>query len=458
MMKRRSFLQLSAASPFMINTALAQSGIPKKPNMILIYTDDQGFGDVSCFGADDIHTPNIDRLADNGVRFDNWYSNSPVCSPSRAALMTGRYPQRTGLPSNSPRGLDDEGMKPSEITIAEAVKEAGYKTGVFGKWHVGSTEEGCPNGQGFDEYYGFLSGCVDYYSHIMYWGQGRNNYPYHDLWRNREEVWENGQYITFRIADEAINFVRNNKDNPFFMYVPFNAPHYPMHAPKEYFDRFSYIEDTQRRTQAAMVSALDDSIGRIYDDVERQGLLENTMFIFISDHGPSVEQRNLLDDSNLKYHGGSAGPYRGHKGSLFEGGIRVPAVMSWKGVLPEGQVCNEWGMTMDILPTIVNRAGGTIPKDRTIDGSDVFDMIQGKAKSPHEEVFWGLGKQRAVRDGDWKLILNGKLDFEESVDETVFLCNIKDDPYEKTNVTDQYPDRTKRMMDRIKEWEKDVGI
>jgi arylsulfatase A-like enzyme len=457
-MKRRSFLQLSAASPFFINTTLAQNDIPQKPNIILIYTDDQGFGDVSCYGADDLHTPNIDRMADKGVRFENWYSNSPVCSPSRAALLTGRYPQRTGLPSNSPRGLNDEGMKPSEVTIAEAVKEAGYTTGVCGKWHIGSNKEGRPGGQGFNYSFGFLSGCVDYYSHLMYWGQGENNYPYHDLWRNNEEIWENGKYITFRIADEAINFVRNNKENPFFLYLPFNAPHYPMHAPKDYFDRFAHIQDTQRRTQAAMVSALDDSIGRVYDDVERQGLLENTMFIFISDHGPSVEQRNLLDDSNQKYHGGSAGPYRGHKGSLFEGGIRVPAIMSWKGVLPEGKVCEEWGMTMDILPTIVNRAGGKIPTDRTIDGSDIFNMIQGNAKSPHHEVFWGLGNQRAMRDDTWKLIMNGRLDFEETVDEKVFLCNLNDDPYEVKNVSDQNPERTKKMMERIAKWDKDMGI
>lgn len=456
-MKRRSFLQLSAASPFIIQSAAAQNHKPK-PNIILIYTDDQGIGDVCCYGADDLHTPNIDALAASGVRFENWYSNSPVCSPSRAALLTGRYPQRTGLSTNSARGLNDEGLYPSEITIAEALKEAGYKTGICGKWHQGSTKACRPNAQGFDYYYGFLSGCVDYYSHIMYWGQGANNYPYHDLWRNGEEIWENGQYITTRIADEAIHFIRNNISNPFFLYVPFNAPHYPMHAPQEYFDRFAHIEDPQRRMQAAMISALDDNIGRIVHDIETQGLSNNTWFIFISDHGPSVEQRNLLDDSNRKYHGGSAGPYRGHKGSLFEGGIRVPAIMSWKGVLPEGEVCKEWGMTMDIFPTIVNRAGGIIPSDRMIDGKDVFGMMRGKEKSPHEIVHWGLGKQRAMRDGDWKLVVNGMMDFQESMDDTLVLSNLREDPYETVNLHEKQLDRVKRMMDSITKWEKEVGV
>ncbi|MEW6236584.1 MAG: sulfatase-like hydrolase/transferase [Candidatus Omnitrophota bacterium] len=453
---RRGFLRTAACG-----TAAALSGwrteAAEKPNVIIFFADDLGYNDIGCYGAEDMRTPNIDALAAAGTYFTQWYSNAPVCSPSRAALLTGRYPQRTGVANNVPSGLDSAGLKPDEITLAEAMRGLDYRTGLFGKWHQGSRQDSRPQAQGFEESFGFLSGCVDYYSHIYYWHQSGYQVPYHDLWRNGEEVWENGEYLTHLIAREASRFVRENKERPFFLYIPFNAPHYPMHAPKEYFERVKHINDPQRRTQAAMAAALDDSIGSVMKELDRQGLRDKTLILFISDNGPSSEPRNLLDDSRQKYHGGRAYPFKGCKGGLHEGGIREPAIVHWPGVIPSGQVIDEVGATMDVFPTVLKLAGGELPTDRPIDGKDIFPMITQKAKSPHEEIFWGLGEQRAVRAGDWKLLLNGKLDFEEKSESPVLLYNLKDDPGETKDLKEQHPDLVEKLKQRIAFWEKDVG-
>ncbi len=451
-LNRRSFLEIAGPASLALTSAGAMPSWSKqssKPNILILYSDDQGYGDLSCFSATDVSTPYLDSLAESGVRLDHWYSNAPVCSPSRASLLTGRYPNRTGLKGNAHRGLNDLGINSSEITIAELLKPLGYKTGAFGKWHVGSMEDCRPNAQGFDEFYGFLSGCIDYYSHIMYWGQGKDNYPYHDLWKNNEEVWENGQYVMDRITDEATHFIRDNQQGPFLAYVAFNSPHYPMHAPQEYFERFAHIEDPQRRTQAAMVSKLDDCVGRILNELDRLGIRENTLIYFQSDNGPSVEQRNLLDDSNQKYHGGSSGPFRGHKGSLFEGGVRVPAIMSWPGVVPEGRVCKEICITMDIFPTIAKLTGAELPQDRKIDGIDIFPVVTQNARSPHTALHWKMGDQRSVIDGDWKMVLNGRADFEPSGADPEFLCNLTEDPCETTNLWEKNPEIVKKLKQKI---------
>ena len=348
-------------------------------------------------------------------------------------------------------------MKPSEITLGEMLKSGGYATAAFGKWHVGSTPGCRPNAQGFDYFYGFMSGCVDYYSHIMYWGQSKDNYPYHDLWRNNQEVWENGQYITHRITEEAIQFIRDRQENPFFTYIAFNTPHYPMHAPQEYFDRFAHIEDPQRRTQAAMVSTLDDSVGKIVNELERLGLRENTLIYFQSDNGPSVEQRNLLDDSNRKYRGGSPGPFRGHKGSLFDGGVRVPAMMSWPGVVPDNTVCNEIGVTMDIVPTLARLANAELPQDRTIDGIYIWPMVTNGEKSPHQTIHWLYGKQRSIRDGDWKIVLNGRSDFETEGVEPQILCNLSRDPGETMNLWNEHPGIVAKLTRKIEKMDADIA-
>ncbi|MCC2686667.1 MAG: sulfatase, partial [Paenibacillaceae bacterium] len=291
-----------------------------KPNLIIIYCDDLGYGDLGCYGSEHVKTPHLDRLAADGVRFTNWYSNSPVCSPSRAALLTGKYPRKTGVSNILGGKRGTKGLSGREVTLAEALKPLGYKTAIFGKWHLGSELDTKPNARGFDEFFGFHAGCVDYYSHIFYWGQGGGVNPVHDLWHNGEEVWKNGEYLTEAVTGKAAHFIEQNAGEPFFMYVPYNAPHYPMHAPQQYMDRFAHLP-WDRQVMAAMIAAVDDGVGEIVSALKRIGKYENTVIFFSSDNGPSTESRNWLDGTEDKYYGGSAGIFRGHKFSLFEGGI-----------------------------------------------------------------------------------------------------------------------------------------
>jgi arylsulfatase A-like enzyme len=458
-MNRRDFFCLSTAGVVAAGSILANCkafAAGNKPNFIIFYTDDQGIGDLSCFGATDFETPNIDALASSGVRFTNWYSASPVCSPSRAALLTGRYPQRTGVSRILRASRNSPGLYGDEITIATALKGLGYRTGVFGKWHLGSASESRPNSQGFDEYYGFLAGCIDYYSHIMYWEMGAGIYPVHDLWKNNEEVWENGTYFTDIITRESKRFIRENSTKPFFMHVAYNSPHYPMHAPREYFERFKHLE-WHRRHQAAMVATVDDSIGEIMAVLKQEGLLENTVIFFQSDNGATIEKRCLHDDSGDFYHGGSNDHYRGWKGGLYDGGIHMPAIFSWPGTIPAGTTCNQLGGAIDILPTFLGIAGVQVPKDRIIDGSDILPMTLGKAKSPHKRMFWQYGNQLAVREGIWKLTLNGKESFEQdkSLPE-VFLADLSADPDEKHNLAESKPELAKRLSRMCHDWYDDV--
>ncbi len=455
--KRRDFLSTTALASLSLlsgTSSLAQSNNKKKPNVVILYSDDQGFGDVGCYGGKDVKTPHIDSLAAKGTRFTDWYSNCPVCSPSRTALLTGRYQQRSGVMGNIPAGFNKMGMSPTAITMAEALKKEGYRTGVFGKWHQGSAEGCRPNDQGFDEFYGFINGCIDYYSHIFYW----SGLPMHDLWKNDKTVWENGVYFNDIIIREASRFVRDNREKPFFMYVPFNAPHYPMHAPPEYTERFKHIDDPHRRIQAAMVSVLDDGVGRIIDELKRCDLFDDTLIFFISDNGPSSEARNLLDDSHQYYTGGSSGDFRGGKGGLYEGGIRVPAIASWPGIIPAGQVINEVGITMDVFPTVMNAIGGSLPTDRVYDGKDIMPTITNQDKSPHrnDDLFWALDKQRVVRRGDWKLLLNAKAEFGKDAEAPVLLHNLKEDPGEKIDLKDKHPEIVSKLKKAIESWEKEV--
>ncbi|MDR2998823.1 MAG: sulfatase-like hydrolase/transferase, partial [Microbacterium sp.] len=241
-----------------------------RPNVVVIYADDLGYGDIGCFGSDDIRTPHLDRLAARGIRMTDWYSNSPVCSPSRAALLTGRHPVHAGVQEILGGKRGTPGL-PEQPTLASRLQDEGYRTGIFGKWHLGTGEGYRPMDRGFSRHFGFLAGCVDYYSHIFYWGQGLN--PVHDLWDDEREVYDNGRYLTEVIAEKAVDFIASSSadDAPFFCYVPFNAPHYPMHAPAEYVDRFPELPD-DRRIMAAMVSAMDDGVGRILDALDAAGV------------------------------------------------------------------------------------------------------------------------------------------------------------------------------------------
>ncbi|MFB6135808.1 MAG: sulfatase [Halobacteriaceae archaeon] len=430
------------------------------PNVVVVCCDDLGYGDLSCYGAE-YETPNVDRLADEGVRFADCHSNAPVCSPSRAALLTGRYPGNAGVPGNvgdvrgNPSHDANTGLPPGQRTVAEDLSEAGYDTACIGKWHLGMRAADGPNANGFDHFFGFRSGCVDYYSHLFIWKQGQGVEAYHDLWEDGEEVWENGEYLTEEITDRAVEYVEDHAgddEDPFFLYVPYNAPHYPMHAPDEYFERFPDLEG-DRLVQAAMVAGVDDGVGAVLDALERTGQREDTVVVFTSDHGPSRERRNHLDGDEGPYFGGETGGARGHKFSLFEGGIRVPGIVSYPGEVPAGEVREQLVVGMDVAPTLLELCGVDSAVDH--DGESLVGVLRGNADGPHvdERVFWSAGEQLAVREGDWKLCLDVTADVTDDVDEVDrHLANLAEDPGERTDLSDERPDLTADLAAAAREW------
>lgn len=422
-----------------------------RPNIVIIYADDLGYGDVGCFGSTDIRTPHLDALASRGVRLTQWYSNSPVCSPSRAALLTGRHPVHAGVQEILGGKRGTPGL-PQQPTIASLLKANGYATGIFGKWHLGVGDEFGPLQRGFDRHFGFRAGCVDYYSHIFYWGQGVN--PVHDLWDGDREVWDNGRYLTEVIAEKAAEFIEEHRDEPFFCFVPFNAPHYPMHAPREYIDRFPDLPE-DRRIMAAMISAMDDGVGLLSATLERLGLAEDTLVFFSSDNGPSTESRNWLNGEEIDYEGGSTGGLRGHKGSLFEGGIREPAIISWPAALPLGVDHDVPGVMIDVLPTVLAAIGAEAPADT--DGASVLNELMaagGEAEQEGERtLFWEYGPQLAVRRGRFKLVraprehLGGPFDLD-----AVRLFDLESDPAETTDVSAGHPDVATELGVALQAW------
>ncbi|MBP85454.1 MAG: sulfatase [Planctomycetaceae bacterium] len=426
----------------------------RKPNVILIYTDDQGSIDVNCYGATDLVTPNMDALADRGVRFTQFYSAAPVCSPSRAALLTGRYPQRAGLATNAGSAKGATGMPAEQVTIAEMMKAAGYVTGHVGKWHLGYIPETMPNGQGFDYSFGHMGGCIDNYSHFFYWN-GPNR---HDLWRNGEEIWADGKFFPDLMVAEASRFVEQNKDKPFFLYWPINTPHYPLQGTSKWRQKYADLP-VPRRMYNAFVSTTDEKIGELLAKVDQLGLTDDTIVIFQSDHGHSTEERTFGG-------GGSAGPYRGAKFSLFEGGIRVPAIISYPRKLPQGEVREQLAVSVDWMPTIANLCGAEIPK-RKLDGASLLNVIQdNEAKSPHTTFYWqsgrGLGRnpQWAVRDGDWKLIGNPNDTSKKARitnNDARFLVHLAEDLGEMKNVASQHPDIVQRLEKLHDAWLVDVS-
>jgi arylsulfatase A-like enzyme len=442
MLSRREFVAGAAAV-----AAAAQSR--RKPNVVLFLADDLGCHDLGCWGADDLLTPHIDSIAASGARFTNWYSAAPVCAPARAALLTGRYPIRAGVPDNGPP------LRASEATIAQAVKPAGYATALVGKWHLGTTPDTDPNGHGFDRYYGFHSGCIDYFSHRYYWGEPRT-VNYHDLWRDRTEIFEDGQYTTELFAREGVKFVREHRADPFFLYMPFNAPHYPMHALARYHERFPKLAP-ERRTYAAMIAALDDAVGQVLGTLRDLRLENDTLVLFSADNGATREPRAGLDGKPAT--AGNNAPFRGNKFSAFDGGMHVPMAMRWPGVIPKGQVIRELGSHLDLLPTICKTAGAALPGDRTLDGHDALPMAAAGAKSQHDAIYWSSGGQLAVRRGPWKLVRNGKT-FDGTPegnkpltgDDALFLSNVEQDPGESRNLRHENATVTDELLTLAEQW------
>ena len=427
------------------------------PNVVVIYADDLGWGDLGCFGADDFDTPALDALAASGIRLPEWYSNSPVCSPSRASLLTGRYPAHAGVEAILGGTRHTSGLPP-QPTLATALRERGYATGIFGKWHLGADPAFGPLHYGFDTHFGFRAGCVDYYSHIYYWGAHN---PIHDLWADEDEVWLNGEYLTTVIAERASAYIEANADRPFFCYIPFNAPHYPMHAPEAYVSQFLHLPE-DRRIMAAMIKAMDDGVALVLRTLDRLGLRDNTIVFMSSDNGPSVEERNWLNGEEVSYTGGSAGGLRGHKGSLFEGGIRVPGIISWPAGLPAGVELRSPGLMMDLLPTVLEAVDGHPVEDESIDGRSAAGGSargRGTALTPldsmavgSDTVCWEYEGQLAARHGPWKLVLDGRETMQAPVVVVRGLYDLDEDPAETTDLSSQHPDVLEAMMSDLREW------
>ena len=446
-MKRGFLLKVLSYLIPLISGVVAHAQEHKKPNVIIILADDLGSVDAHCYGATDLVTPAVDSLAARGVRFTQFYSAAPVCSPSRAGLLTGRYPWLAGMPNNGaapPSEADDqtekltgEGLPAKEITLAQMFHSAGYATAHLGKWHLGSGTGHKPLDHGFDYSFGFMGGCIDNYSHFFYWaGPSR-----HDLWENNQRVRMPGRYFPDVMVEKAKAFIGSHRERPFFMHFAMNMPHYPYQGDEKWLKRYANLP-FPRNLYAAFVSTLDERVDQLLKYVDDSGLRERTIVIYQSDNGHSVEER-------AHFGGGSSGPYRGAKFSLFEGGIRLPAIISWPGHLPEGQVRDQVAHACDWMPTLAELCGVQLP-DAKLNGSSLVPVIRAaETKSPHEVLHWRLGNQWAVRKGPWKLLHNPvdpahPQSLTEN-DKTWFLANVENDPGEQRNVANQNPEIVAEM-------------
>jgi arylsulfatase A-like enzyme len=415
---------------FVLETNAADAPSAASPNFVFILADDLGWRDVG-FNGSEIKTPNIDRMAGLGVRLNQFYV-LPICSPTRAALLTGRYPIRTGFQTGVVRPWSPYGLPPEERTLGHALKEAGYTTAIVGKWHLGHARpEFLPTRLGFDRQYGHHLGVIDYYKHA------RIDVP--DWHRNDKPLKEEG-YSTTLIGKEAARVIeKHDFAKPLFLFVPFNAPHTPLQAPDEYIAKYSTIEDESRRIFAAMVTCMDDEIGRILKALETRGVAANTLVMFTSDNGGAV--RN----------GASNHPLRGGKTDLYEGGVRVPACAMWSGSIQPGTVVNEPVHIVDVFPTLVLLAGGSIDQPLPLDGRDIRATITKNAKSPRQEILLNVEPNRgAIRRGDWKLIVAGPLPQPvESPKGKLELFNLVNDPREQRNLAKDEPEKLRELLARL---------
>ncbi len=430
--------------------ALVAAEPKSKPNFVVIFTDDQGYGDLSCFGGTHVSTPRIDQMAREGARLTSFYVAAPVCTPSRAALMTGCYPKRIDLATGSDFGVlldaDPKGLHPDEVTVAEVLKEVGYATGIFGKWHLGDQPEFLPTRQGFDEFYGIP---FSHDIHPFHPRQDHFQFPPLALLDGEEviEMDPDADYLTKAITERAVSFIKRKKDQPFFLYVPHPIPHKPLHVSPPFMKgvapevvaklkgedgNIDYRIRDKLFQQA--IAEIDWSVGEILDTLKAEGLDENTLVIFTSDNGPAV---------------GNAGPLRGKKGSTFEGGMREATVVRWPGKIPAGRDNSELMTTMDLLPTFARLAGARIPTDRVIDGRDIWPVLAKGARSPHERFFYHRGNTlSAVRSGKWKLHVS---DGQPSA-----LYDLSADVGETTNLVENAPEVVERLHGYLREFSRDI--
>ncbi len=405
--------------------------------------DDLGYGDIGCYGSTAIATPHLDALAAGGVTFKDFHANGPVCSPTRAALLTGRYQQRCGIEGVvTAKSHRHTGMALEETTFAEVLKTVGYATGIFGKWHLGYSVAFNPAKQGFDEFRGYVSGNVDYHSHIDQLG-------HEDWWKNEDLVPEEG-YCTDLITEHGVDFIERHQDRPFCLYLPHEAPHYPYQGRGDKADRSigAVVATHGSRTDKAtaykeMVEAMDEGVGRIVATVERLGLSENTFLFFCSDNGATPL--------------GSNGPLAGHKGSVWEGGHRVPAIAYWPGTVAPG-VTNEIALSMDLFPTMADVAEIALPAEPALDGVSLLPTLTRGAALPERTVYWRFGKRRAIRRGPWKLLRNPSKKGEKQAQDTDYrLFNLADDLGETNDLSHARPDLAQELRAALEAWERDVA-
>lgn len=431
----RACALLLLATPLLVSQAFAQGVIPGssgKPNIVLIVGDDMGYADVGFHGGKDIPTPNLDKLASAGTRFTNGYVSGMYCSPTRAGLLTGRYQQRFGHETNP--GAPGAGLPLTEKTIADHLKAAGYKTALVGKWHLGSQPEQVPQQRGFDEFFGFLGGQHDYFDD-------------NGVFRGTEPV-EEKEYLTDAFAREAEAYIEKNKANPFFLYLAFNAVHTPMQADDARLKKFAHIEDKQRRAYAAMMSAMDDAIGRVLAKLKETGADKNTLVMFISDNGGPAMPGTTVNGSINK-------PLRGSKRSALEGGIRVPFVVHWPGKIESG-VYEHPVIQLDLHATILAAAGAKPPANFQPDGVDLSSYVSDAGKkAPHEALYWRMGPQMAIRVGDYKLVrydTTADLDDKPKTTSPAKLYNLKDDIGETKDLAAEQPDKARELQARWDTW------
>jgi arylsulfatase A-like enzyme len=417
-----------------------------RPNIVIIVADDMGYGEIGVHGCKDIPTPSIDSIAQNGIRFTDAYVSGPYCSPTRAGLLTGRYPQRFGHEFNlNPANHQDYGLPLTETTMATRLKSAGYRTALFGKWHLGYADRFHPMERGFDEFFGFLAGGHSYLSP----GPAAN-----PLLDGRKPVSE-APYLTDALADRAVDFIKRHRSQPFFLYLAFNAVHVPMHATEKYLRRFEHIADLQRRTYAAMLAAMDDGIGRALATLREEGLDSNTLVFFFSDNGGPTTMGGPNGSRNT--------PLRGSKVQTWEGGIRIPFLMQWPAQLPRGRTDTRPVIQLDILPTVLAAAGIPVQQDWQLDGVNLLPHVTGKISAPpHEALYWRLGGIMAIRKGDWKLVKMSDDAFHADpavlADLTgVELYNLKEDVSETTNLAATHAPKVKELTDDWQRWNKELA-
>lgn len=415
----------------------------EKPNLIVIMTDDMGYADVGFNGCKDIPTPHIDSIAANGVKFTSGYVAYSVCGPSRASFMTGRYGQRFGFERNPQYKPADEnmGLPQSETTIAAALKDVGYHSGVIGKWHLGATRKLHPLNRGFDEFYGHLGGGHCYFQDELTIQDGYTATSESESYRtwilkNHDPV-EPKKYLTDEFSDEAVSFVERNHDGAFFLFLSYNAPHGPLQATEDYLARFADIKDEKRRTYAAMVSAVDDGVGRLLQSLREHEVEENTIVFFLSDNGGPTTKNASLNT-----------PLRGGKGDAWEGGFRVPFAVQWPSGFPQGMTYDHPVTSLDIFATIAELSGAPTAPERPLDGVNLTPFVNGEnAQAPHRGIFLRKFDQslRAVRSGGHKLVVFDRTNFRS-------LHNLNNDIAEANNIFQDKPEERKRLAKLWDEW------